>query len=100
MIVSGWRIGNPNIKTGTGYGIRLNSNDRDKYFKKEWDSVTIELVKGRVVKVNLSGSFWRDCTELRSKQIGKWMIENRVAPWTKSKPPRLTLEPIEGVILN
>lgn len=95
MLVSGWRKGNPNTKTGARYGIRLNLGDRDKYFKKEWDSVTIELDKRRIVKVNLSSSFWRDCIELRSKWIGKWMIENKVAPWTKYTPPILTLEPIK-----
>jgi len=43
MIVSGWNNGSPNNRTCAGYGIRISKKDRDKYFRREWDSVEIEL---------------------------------------------------------
>jgi len=44
MRVSGWNNGSPNNTTGAGYGVRISSfSDRDKYFKRDWDKVLIEL---------------------------------------------------------
>ncbi len=100
MYVFGWKTQAPNVKTGAGYGIRLNLNDRDKFFNRNWDFVRIELDKGKIIKVNLSNSFWRDCIELRSKWIGKWMVEKVVAPWPKFNPPKLRLEPIKERIFK
>lgn len=94
MIVSGWNNGSPNNKTGAGYGIRLSKEDRDRYFKKEWDFVEIELEDGEVVKVKLSNSFWNKCTELRSSKIGKWLLEMGYAPWPKGNPPKFRLIPV------
>lgn len=45
------------------------------------------------MRVALSPSFWRRCSELRSAKIGLWMLENGVAPWPNRRPPRLRLEP-------
>lgn len=94
MIVTGWKIGQPNNKTGAGYGIRISKKDRDRYFKKSWDSVEIEFEGGDVITVSLSDSFWKDCTELRSSKIGKWMLEKGFAPWQKGKPPKIELIPV------
>jgi hypothetical protein len=35
-----------------------------------------------------------DCSELRSRRIGKWLLDHGLAPWVKGKPPRLSLEPV------
>ena len=94
MIVVGWNNGSPNDRTGGGYGIRVTREDRDRYFQRRWPSVTIELDKENMIEVKLSDSFWRGCIELRSKRIGKWMLDRRLAPWPKGSPPRLKLEPI------
>ena len=83
MIVVGWNNGSPNDRTGGGYGIRVTREDRDRYFQRRWPSVTIELGKENMIEVNLSDSFWRGCIELRSKRIGKWMLDRRLAPWLK-----------------
>jgi len=83
MHVTGWR-------TGTGFGIRLNY--RDKYFKRVWKSVKIQLDSGVTFEANLSKSFWGSCPEIRNKLIGKWMIEERIAPWPENNPPNLKLE--------
>jgi hypothetical protein len=92
MMVVGWNNGSPNNETGAGYGVRIKREDRNKYFLKEWLSITIELGKGDVVEIRLSDSFWRNCIELRSAKIGKWLLSNKLAPWPQGKPPTLGLE--------
>jgi hypothetical protein len=100
MIVTGWKKGNPNIKTGAGYGIRIRKGDRDKYFNKNWKSVKIEIENYQLIEVNISNSFWRDCSELRSKWFGKWMIEKKLAPWSRFKTPKLNLNPVNEKIFK
>jgi len=92
MIVTGWNNGSPNIETGAGYGVRIKRKDRDRYFKKEWTKVIIELEGEGEIEVRLSKSFWRCCPELRCKEIGKWLINNKLAPWKKGSPPKFELE--------
>ena len=67
MRVVGWNNGSPNNITGAGYGIRINKEDRDRYFQKAWKEVII-ILDGKEIKVNLSQSFWKKCTELRKKK--------------------------------
>ena len=94
MIVVGWSQGTPNNNTGSGYGVRMARGDRDAHFRKSWPFVSIELGRGNTVEVNLSGAFWRGCTELRSAKIGKWLLDKGLAPWPKGNPPKLQLKPI------
>jgi hypothetical protein len=42
FICSAWNNGQ-HESTGAGYGLKIPVADRDKYFKKEWKSVTLEL---------------------------------------------------------
>jgi len=51
MIVSGWKTGASNIKTGSGYGIRIKLKDRDKYFSRNWNSLKIEIVSNSYILV-------------------------------------------------
>jgi len=90
--VVGWKIGTPNMKTGTGFGIRIPIKDRERLFKKKWKSITIQLESGINFEAKLSKAFWGKCPEIRSKWIGKWMIENGLAPWTQNNPPKLKLK--------
>ncbi len=92
MIVTGWYSRPHN--NGAGYGIRVTHKDRDIHFQKEWSSVIIEIEKEDEIDVNLSKSFWRKCSELRSAQIGRWLFIHNLAPWVKYNPPRLKLMPI------
>lgn len=95
IIVSGWSNGSPNNETGAGYGIRISKEDRDEYFNRDWEFVEIEL-DDDIVKVRLSNSFWKGCTELRSSKIGKWMLEKGFAPWPKGNPPKFELVQVSG----
>lgn len=78
--------------SGAGYGLRVPVADRNKYFKRSWKSVTLELRTGRTyrcVKVNLDKpSFWENCPELISKEIGQWLIRRGCGTWPSGNPPR------------
>jgi len=91
MRAKGWH-GGPPSGPGAGYGIRISKADRDAHFDPEWDAVTISL-EGKRIVVALSESFWEDCTELRSKIIGEFMLANGLAPWPKRQPPVFELVP-------
>ena len=93
---TGWHNGSPSY-SGAGYGIRTSKADRDRYFVLGWDKVQLELPSGQRVEVSLTRSFWKTetpCAELRSAAVGRWLIEQGVAPWPKGSPPRLTLAPL------
>lgn len=94
MIASGWSNGSPNDSTGGGYGIKIRRKDRDDHFQRTWPSVIIEIENREVLEIIPSSSFWRNCLELRRKEIGRWMLDQRLAPWPKGKPPKFKLEPI------
>jgi len=93
MRVSGWSNGSPNNMTGSGYGLRLSKKDRDQYFNPSWSSVIINLHDLGPVKVELTESFWKNCTELRNPKIGLLMVQHGHAPWMKGKPPEYRLIP-------
>jgi hypothetical protein len=74
------------MSSGPGYGIRISKADRNRYFVPGWDRVELEFPSGQRVKVSLTRSFWKPekaCAELRSAAVGRWMIEQGVAPWPK-----------------
>ena len=91
MKATGWQ-GGPASTTGAGYGIRVSLSDRDAYFDRKWCSVRLGI-GGRETIVRISSSFWNRCSELRSKEIGAYMIANGLAPWPKGDPPQFELVP-------
>ncbi len=38
MIVTGWNHGD-HQKSGAGYGVKLNADDRDQFFKRDWETI-------------------------------------------------------------
>lgn len=84
--VHAWNNGRP-LRTGAGYGVRLSDHDRDEYFDPEWHEVIIDLEDGESVSVSLSESFWGSCPELRNAAIGRWLLRNGLAPWSRGAPP-------------
>jgi len=98
MIVTALKNGTP-TPGGAGYGVRLAADDCDRYFRKEWDTIELELEGyAQVVKVNLAEpSFWNStCRELVHSEIGRWLIENKLDCWQLSQPPELSLKFIGG----
>jgi len=98
MIVTAWNNGAYH-KSGAGYGLKISAGDRDRYFRREWGSVILEL-EGvpDSISVNIDKpSFWdRVYGELISKDIGQWLRSNCKAPWPKGYPPKFSMDLISG----
>jgi len=91
--VTAWNNGSPS-KTGSGYGLKISINDRDNYFKKSKKSAILHLSgKSGTISINTDKpSFWSPiCRELISKDVGEWLISNKLGKWSKGNPPKLTL---------
>ncbi len=78
--------------SGAGYGLKVSPSDRDAHFDPNWRAVTLRIGE-REVTVSISPSFWRGCSELRSREIGKYLLTNGLAPWPKWAPPTFDLVP-------
>lgn len=96
LIWTAWNSGKHH-SSGAGYGIKVPIVDRDRCFKPQWLTVSVELpVAGRFVKVECNTaktSFWTEtCHELISRDIGKWLRERGLAPWPRGRPPKLKVE--------
>lgn len=81
---------------GHGYGLKIPIEDRDKYFESSWKTVKVDLPEAggfKTIVLNIEKpSFWtKHCHELISKELGQWLLANRLAPWEKRKPPRLRI---------
>ena len=42
MFVTVWNNRIP-LKSGSGYGLKLEIGDRDRFFRREWETILIEL---------------------------------------------------------
>ncbi len=87
-----WSNGSPS-EPGAGYGLRVSKADRDMAFSKDWPAVTLLLPDGHEICGEITPSFWRKCSEIRSAGIGQWLLRERLAPWPKGRPPTVVLEP-------
>lgn len=93
MRVSAWSNGTPS-PSGSGYGLKVSTGDRDRYFRREWADVIIELPGEVSTVVSLSPSFWSSCSELRSAAVGRWLMSEGLAPWLRGGPPTVALTPV------
>jgi len=96
MIWTAWNNGS-HSRTGAGYGFRMSPEDRDKNFRRDWQTVIVELPLRAggfgTVEVSVDNqSFWGDCEELRNKEIGQWLRRERHAPWPMRHPPKFQVE--------
>jgi hypothetical protein len=95
MVWTAWNNGKHH-SSGAGYGIKVPIADRNTHFKRDWSTVTLELPDdaSRMIEINVSkSSFWSDtCHELISQEIGRWLLEKRIAPWPPGQPPKLRIE--------
>ena len=96
MIVTAWNNGY-HRSSGAGYGLKVRTQDRDRFFRREWGTVTLEFPgRDAPAEINIDKeSFWGpSCRELICKEIGLWLRENNFAPWRKRRPPKFELEPL------
>jgi len=96
LIWTAWNNGSHH-SSGAGYGFRIAKQDRDRYMVRTWRNVTIQLPAGSgsmQIVVNIDNdSIWEgSCQELRSKEIGRWLRIQRLAPWPRGSPPRFRVE--------
>jgi hypothetical protein len=78
------------------YGLRFDAVDRDRHFDRAWSDVVLELDDGPEVTVPVTDSFWRNCTELRSAEIGRWLESQDAAPWPPNSPSSIGVRHIDG----
>lgn len=90
-----WTNGKPNIITGSGYGINIPLKVRNTIFQKSWNNLELDL-DGSIVYVPISNAFWRKCNEVRSPEVGKWLIKNNANTWIKGKPTKIEMTQVEG----
>ena len=95
IVVTAWNNGKHN-PSGSGYGLRIPPKERDVFFNRNWTHVAIHLPQHNLrVEVNIAKkSFWKNCPELISREIGKWLRVNCYAPWPKGHPPQFVLRPL------
>ena len=91
--------------SGAGYGLKVATTDRDRFFQRDWRFVTLRLVveSGFVdVDVNCAkDSFWNGtCRELIARDVGRWFINLGLARWPNGSPPRFDLSPIKAGVFR
>jgi hypothetical protein len=83
--------------TGTGYGIKISLQDRERYFDRNWQTVILHLSGiDNPVEVNVAKpSFWNlTCRELIKKEIGIWYLRSHLPRWTRGNPPLVRMKQI------
>lgn len=94
MVVTGWCDGK-HLESGAGYGLKVEQRDLAS-FNRVWGQVTLELEGyDHPVSVNIAkDSFWGKCRELIGRDIGRWLLQNKLAPWSSGHPPKLQMMPV------
>jgi len=90
-----WTNGKPNVKMGSGYGINIPLKIRENIFQKNWDNIELDL-DGIIITIPLTEAFWNKCNEIRSSEIGKWLIKNNAHSWIKGKPTQIEMAQIKN----
>ncbi|MGC8775307.1 MAG: hypothetical protein ACP5R6_08645 [Chlorobaculum sp.] len=91
FITSPWTNGNQNHITGSGFGIRIPIEPYQKIFRRNWKHVVL-IIDNNEVHVSITESFWRKCHEIRSKEIGLWLIKYSRNKWPEGLPPEILVK--------
>lgn len=95
MRAVGWHNGSA-AEEPSGYGLKFSRADRDRHFSPDWSEVIVLLEGAGPTTIPLSAAFWRSCSELRSADVGRWLIAQTAAPWPKGSPPGIAVAPETG----
>jgi hypothetical protein len=98
FIVTTWNNGD-HQPSGGGYGLKVSEADRDRYFRREWSDVVLELEgHDNLVYANVGKpSFWDGtCRELINKEIGRWLQTHNLDHWPAREPHKLRMTHIKG----
>lgn len=86
--LSGWQ--------GATSGLRVSAESRSRVFeplKGELSQVQVVLPGHPVQPLcRVTSTFWTTCPELRSAEIGRWMVARGEKPWPRGHPPRYEAE--------
>ena len=69
MIATVWNNGS------LGWGIRISLKNRGTFFSKENAKITIGIDEATYF-FELKPSFWKNCPEIRGKEIKTWIMKN------------------------
>jgi hypothetical protein len=75
------------------YGIRVGIANRDRYFKRHWKIIQVEM-DGQFSEFQLTSGFWHKCPEFRDRGtpvIREWLESRDALDWPNGKPPRFQL---------
>ena len=80
----------------SGYGLSVSASDRDRYLRREWGLISLQIGNAEPFSVNIDKqSFWDgSCIHLIHAEIGSWLLASRVAPWPERQPPKFSLAPL------
>ena len=94
ILITAWNNGKF-LPNGAGYGIQVSEQFRDEFLSVLWPSffLCLEGEEGEVELAINDDMFWSRGRELRSAQIGRWLIKNGKAPW-QGQPPEIYLKPL------
>ena len=87
MLVSCWK--------GGTYGIRITKDDRNRFFQRQWTTVTVTAGSNTSTH-KIEGTFWTTCPELRGGAIKDYVLAQGHSSWKTGNPPKLTLTPNHG----
>ena len=81
---------------GATTGLRVAAESRSRVFEPlegKLAQVRIGLPRHRVQPLcRITPTFWTTCPELRSAEIGRWMVARGDKPWPRGRPPRYEAE--------
>jgi len=86
MDVTTWR-------SGSQFGIRVGTANRDEYFKRDWSHFEVEMA-GQAHRFELTPGFWHKCPEFRDRgtpAIRSWLQKFKSLQWPRGNPPRMSL---------
>src|SRR5271170_7034490 len=95
MYATAWHNGGA-PREPAGYGLKFAKVDRDRYFEDGWEEIVLELEDAKPATVALSAAFWRSAAELRSADVGQWLLDAEAAPWARGSPPGIVVTELEG----
>ncbi len=103
IIATAWkggaRRGNRDWKRFT-YGIRIRKPDRDTLFSRTWSYVELIFEDKYRIRVEITDSFWRKCSELRHEFFKHYFREKGYIPWPRRNPPKFMLIHVEGNVFK
>lgn len=89
QVLTGWHSGK---WPGGTFGLRFGKL-RETLIEGRPASITLKLDGEPPFEASLKPAFWRDCPEVRSPHIRRWVKTQKIAlPWTLGDPPRFAVE--------